>query len=171
MISGDRDEFYNVILSSENCTSATDGNLPNLKSYSVDWTSIMPEGEYLMSFTYLGGTNKLQSFDYIPTVSVDLGCSINNVSSQASSFAQKGFMIGVLYPVILVVTAHTAILRADKTSNQPIFLQERPKQQVITVRIETPLKVLWVDEASTPQAPSDYVMCLHFHLIKKKFQI
>ncbi len=55
MLSGDRNEVYNVILSSENCTSATSSNANNLKSYSVDFPSIMPEGEYLMSFSYLGG--------------------------------------------------------------------------------------------------------------------
>ncbi len=77
-------------------TSATSSNANNLKSYSVDFPSIMPEGEYLMTFSYLGGGSFLEYYDDVAVVSVDLGSSINNVSSQASSFAQKSFILGTL---------------------------------------------------------------------------
>jgi hypothetical protein len=168
MIASSPNEKYTVVLSSQACTSTTSANANNDKSYSIDWTSLMPEGEYLMSFTYQGGTNNVQTLPNIPNIWVELGVSQNNVCSQSSSFAQRCVNIGSLYPSVIDVSAHHSTLRADKTSNQPIYLQERPSFQDITVLIQTPLKVAWLDEAATPLAPNHYVLRLHFELLRRK---
>ena len=169
MIASSPREKYNVILSSQNCTSTTASNDNNDKSYSVDWTAIMPEGEYLMSFTFLGAPSNVQSFTNLPLVWVDFGISQNNVFSQASSFAQRSINIGNLYPTYLDATLHRSTLRADLTSNPPIYLQERPSIQELKVLIQTPLKVAWVDNTpTTPLPPSNYILTLHFELIRRK---
>jgi len=168
MIASSPREKYNIILSSQNCTSTTSSNDNNDKSYSIDWTAIMPEGEYLMSFTYLGAPSNVQAFANLPLVWVDFGISQNNVYSQSSSFAQRSINIGSLYPTYLDATGHKSTLRADLTSNPPIYLQERPSIKELKVLIQTPLKVAWVDNATTPSPPGNYILTLHFELIRRK---
>lgn len=169
MIASAPNERYNVILSSQNCTSATASNAENDKSYSVDWTSIMPEGEYLVSFTYHGCVNTIRTFQRLPLVWCDFGVSQNNVYSQATSFAQRSINLGCLYPNLVDDTLHYSNLRADLTSNCPIYLQERPSIQELRVQILTPLKALWLDDGViTEIEPGRYVLCLHFELLRRK---
>jgi hypothetical protein len=166
MIASSPNERYNVILSSQNCTSATSSNDNNDKSYSVDWTAIMPEGEYLVSFTYQGCVNTITTFQTLPLVWCDFGVSQNNVYSQASSFAQRSINIGCLFPTLHDEGLNYSYLRSNLTSNPPIYLQERPSIQELRVQILSPLKVLWVDDASI--YPGRYVLCLHFELLRRK---
>jgi hypothetical protein len=169
MIASSPNEKYNVILSSQNCTSVTASNANNDKSYSVDWTALMPEGQYLMNFTYQGASNNIQAFNNIPTVWIDFGISQNNVCSQASSFAQRCINIGSLFPTLIDYNGHIQTLRADLNSNCSIYLQERPSIQELRVQILTPLKVAWVDDTPvTPVANNHYVLCLHFELLRRK---
>lgn len=169
MIASSPNERYNVILSSQNCTSATSSNDNNDKSYSVDWTALMPEGEYLLSFTYHGCVNTIATFQQLPLVWADFGVSQNNVYSQATSFAQRSINLGCLFPNVVDDTLHYSNLRADLNANCPIYLQERPSIQELRVQILTPLKVLWVDDASpTAIYPGRYVLCLHFELLRRK---
>jgi hypothetical protein len=169
MIASSPNEQYNVILSSQNCTSATSSNDNNDKSYSVDWTSIMPEGEYLVSFTYQGCVNTIQTFQTLPLVWCDFGVSQNNVYSQATSFAQRSINMGCLFPTLVDPNLHYSNLRADLNSNCPIYLQERPTIQELRVQILSPNKVLWVDDGSPSQVPPGrYVLCLHFQLLRRK---
>lgn len=168
MIASAPNEKYTVVLSSQTCTSITSSNANNDKGYSVDWTSLMPEGEYLLRFTYEGGTNSIQGFNNLPNVWVDFGVSQNNVCSQSSSFAQRCFNIGCLYPTNIDYNGHRATLRADFNSNPPIYLQERPSIQELDVLILTPLKVLWLDDATVPVANNNYVLRLHFELLRRK---
>jgi hypothetical protein len=169
MIASSPNERYNVILSSQNCTSATASNDNNDKSYSVDWTSIMPEGEYLLRFTYQGCINTIKTFQQLPLIWADFGVSQNNVYSQPVSFAQRSINLGCLYTTIVNPDSHYSTLRADLNSNCPIYLQERPSIQELRVQILTPLKVAWIDDGIATQVPpGSYVLCLHFELLRRK---
>ena len=169
MIASAPNERYNVILSSQNCTSATNSNDNNDKTYSVDWTSIMPEGDYLLRFSYQGCVNTINIFQQLPLVWADFGVSQNNVYSQSSSFAQRSINLGCLHPTMIDPNTHYSYLSAGLDNNCPIYLQERPSIQELRVQILNPLKVLWVDDGVVTQVPpGHYVLCLHFELLRRK---
>ena len=165
---------YSFTFNSLYCTTATNANAPNLKSYRINWDSAMPEGKYLMTFTMItefvdltGGFNKL------PGIYVNLLAN-NNQYYCLGQNTYKSEFIGNIYPTLIDPNAHINFLKADTMTNEPIFFNTRPNNNEITVSIfdNSNPKVLWVDSATpTPSVGADYVLTLYFTLLEENNNI
>lgn len=159
---------YSFTFNSQYCTAATSANLPNLKSYTINWSSYMPQGKYIMTSIMITNTTDLTGgFTKIPNVFVNFLANPNQYLSQVQN-VYKSEYIGTLYPVLVDVNTHKAILKSDTMHNQPIYFNTRPTNNEITVSIydNNNPAALWLDSASpTPVAFPNYILTLCFTLV------
>ena len=74
----------------------------------------------------------------------------------------------MLYPTLVHQATDSAFLRAEQSSNNPIYLVNRPYANKFRVQILNNANppVAWVDDATIPNPPASYVMNLNFKLLK-----
>ena len=152
---------YNIVLNSLN---KVDG--PNTSCYyHFDW-SVLPRGEYKVTFTYQGGPNTISYF-YITTLSVDLGQSKNFKSSPDMVIAPSTQVIGQLltYNVRPVETTDTSFL-ISSPDNIPIYLNSVPPNNKFLVEILDQWGGRFYDDLGIPNG--DYVLILSLELINGK---
>ena len=122
------------------------GNTPTTSSsFFVDW-SVMPEGEYKVSFTF---TSAITATDLGSTVNavlyLDLGqasTSIIEASSALSANTYRGGFLGCLRQTSYTIgtTAATdfiTFLYADTNTNPPVYILTRPRNNSVSVDIHT----------------------------------
>ena len=137
-------------------------------SFYVNW-SVMPEGEYKVSFTF---TSALASSDITITTNavlyLDLGqasTSIIESSDALSSNAYRGGFLGCLRPTGYIVggltpTDYLTFLYADTNTNPPVYILNRPRNSQVSVDIHTSST-----STNTNYSPiGDYVLTLSFEL-------
>jgi len=165
---------YNIVVNSNFCTTETAGNANSDKSYYIDWTSIMPQGEYELSFSFISeATDTINVYGNIALLYVDF-LSQGNINAVQPKFqATASQFLGMLFPTILHQATDSATLRSEQQSNNPIFLINRPFNNNFRVQILNNANppVDWVDDATIPNAPAPYVMNLHFKLIKDRSNV
>ena len=156
--------IYNFVLNSN-----FGGNTPVTSStFFVDW-SVLPEGEYKVSFTF---TSALAGTDIVITtnavVYLDLGqasTSIIESSAALSTNTYRGGFLGCLRQNSFAVGATTVtdyitFLYADTTTNPPVYILSRPKNSQVSVDIHTSST-----STTTNFSPiGDYVLTLSFEL-------
>ena len=129
--------IYNFILN-----SAFGGNTPTTSStFFVDW-SVIPEGEYKVSFTF---TSAATSTDLGNTTNaviyLDLGqasTSIIESSAALSSNTYRGGFLGCLKQTsFLTATDYVTFLYADLNNNPPVYIFSRPRNNSVSVDIHT----------------------------------
>jgi len=114
-------------------------------TFFVDW-SIMPEGEYKVSFTFtsaITGTDLGNVANAI--VYLELGqasTSIIESSLALSGNAYRGGFLGCLRQTGYatggtVLTDYVTFLYADTNTNPPVYLLSRPRNNTISVDIHT----------------------------------
>ena len=160
---------YNVVLNTLNSTLETIANDTWNKSYYIDWSARMPEGKYKLSFTFISEGNVVNSFATIPVVYSDIVSSSSNSILPQSTVYQNTNILGTLYPTSIHTPTDICCFRADLTSNPPIYLNNRPFNNIFTVQIynnsNPPLSYL--DQATIPAQIGIYMLILHFELIEK----
>ena len=118
------------------------GNIPATScSFFVDW-SVMPEGEYKVSFTF---TSAVTATDLGNTANaviyLDLGqasTSIIESSAALSSNTYRGGFLGCLrQSSYSITTDFITSLYADTTTNPPIYILTRPRNNSVSVDIHT----------------------------------
>ena len=118
------------------------GNTPaTSSSFFVDW-SVMPEGEYKVSFTF---TSAATSSDLINNVNaviyLDLGqasTSIIEASVALSGNVYRGGFLGCLRQTSYSVAAdYVTFLYADINTNPPVYILTRPRNNSVSVDIHT----------------------------------
>ena len=136
-----KNRIYNFCLNSNfgGATPATSS------TFFVDW-SVMPEGEYKVSFTF---TSVATSSDLTNTANavlyLDLGqssASIIESSVALSGNAYRGGFLGCLRPQTIITGATTptdyiTFLYADTITNPPVYILSRPRNSQISVDIHT----------------------------------
>lgn len=160
---------YNVILNSNFCTTETAGNTVNDKSYYIDWSSILPQGEYELSFNFISEGNIINTFPSLPLINIDFLGQGNIESCKPSYQATSSNILGVLYPTQFHQATDYVFFRAEKYSNTPVFLVNRPYNNNFKVHILNNANppIPWVDQAAVPASINSYVMTLSFKLLKK----
>ncbi len=132
-----KNRIYNFCLNS-NFGGAT----PSTSStFFVDW-SVLPEGEYKVSFTF---TSTAASTDLANTVNaviyLDLGqasTSIIESSSALSANTYRGGFLGCLRQTSYAnATDFVTFLYADTVSNPPVYILSRPRNNSVSVDIHT----------------------------------
>ena len=132
-----KNRIYNFCLNSN-----LGGNTTITSStFFVDW-SIMPEGEYKVSFTF---TSAITATDLGNTTNaviyLDLGqasSSIIEPSSALSKNTYRGGFLGCLRQTSYAnATDFVTYLYADTVSNPPIYILNRPRNNSVSVDINT----------------------------------
>jgi hypothetical protein len=155
---------YNFVLNSN-----FGGNTPTTSStFFVDW-SVLPEGEYKVSFTF---TSAVAGSDILITTNavlyLDLGqssTSIIEASPALTSNAYRGGFLGCLRPTGYAVgsttpTDYLTFLYADINTNPPVYIFSRPRNNSVSVDIHTSSTT-----TTTNYSPiGAYVLTLSFEL-------
>jgi len=154
---------YNVVVNSILCTPDSNANATNNKNYYIDWSAILPDKNFKLSFSFISEGATILNLINIPIITIDFlnqgNIDICNPAYQATS----SNILGLIFPTYLDPNNHIAYLRSDKNYNNPIYLS-RPRQNLFNVQIVTNSKppVPWLDEAVTPLDFPQYVLILSF---------
>jgi hypothetical protein len=163
-------KFFNVVLNSFNCTTATQANANSNKSYYIDWSARMPQGVYHLSFTFQAEGNIIQNIPTVAVVYSDIVSSSSNMILPQSTVYSNTNILGTLYPTMIDPNGHVSYLRADQKSNPPIYLNNRPFNNEFIVQVQSNdlVPIPWVDETPTTPSPiSAYILILQFELIRE----
>ena len=159
--------IYNFVLNSNfgGATPATSSK------FYVDW-SVLPEGEYKVSFTFISA---IAGSDLTSTVNavlyLDLGqasTSIIETSPSSSTYTGVGYrgsFLGCLRQVSYAVGATTptdyiTYLCADLINNPPVYIFSRPRNNSVSVDIHTSS----VSTTTNFSPIGDFVLTLSFEL-------
>ena len=145
------------------------GNTPATSStFFVDW-SVLPEGEYKVSFTFtsaIAGTDIGNTTNAVVYLELGQACtSIIESSLALSNNTYRGGFLGCLRPTsyttgATTTTDHITFLYADTTTNPPVYLLTRPRNNSISVDIHTS-----ATSTTTNYSPiGAYVLTLSFEL-------
>ena len=107
---------YVISLISENGTGTYNAG----KTYLFDW-SVLPDGKYTVSYTYIGKNNTLDG-SKLALVNIQLGSS-KEFTTSTQVIAQTSNFIGNLYPQAV---SGSYVLRTDNLNNPHIKLDSRP---------------------------------------------
>jgi len=132
-----KNRIYNFCLNSN-----FGGRTPETSStFFVDW-SIMPEGEYKVSFTF---TSAITATDLGSTTNaviyLDLGQSSTNIIEPSYALANntyRGGFLGCLRQTSYSIAAdYVTYLYADTITNPPVYILSRPRNNSVSVDIHT----------------------------------
>ena len=131
---------YNFVLNSNFGTGAPTAST----KFFVDW-SVMPEGEYKVSFTFtsaITATDLGSSTNAILYLDVGQGStSLIEASPSDITYAnigQRGSFLGCLRQTSYSITTEfVTFLYADTNSNPPVYLFSRPRNNNVSVDIHT----------------------------------
>lgn len=148
------------------------GATPETSSkFFVDW-SVLPEGEYKVSFAF---TSSVASTDLLITTNailyLDLGQGSSSMiesspsSSTLTNVGFRGSFLGCLRPQNVTIgtttpTDYITFLYADLNTNPPIYIFSRPRNNSVSVDIHTSSTT-----TTTNYSPiGSYVLTLSFEL-------
>ena len=132
-----KNRIYNFCLNSN-----FGGKTPETSStFFVDW-SVLPEGEYKVSFTF---TSAITTSDLGNTVNaviyLDLGqasTSIIEASAANAANTYRGGFLGCLRQTSYTITTeYVTSLYADTNTNPPVYILTRPRNNSVSVDIHT----------------------------------
>ena len=149
--------IYTILV---NSISKLSGSTTTNATYNCDW-SILPENtKFKVGFAFVSDTVNITSYSSIALISITLGGVNTYRTTSLSTFTPISSLIGVLTPLALSTTTN---LTADASSNNRIWLQSRPKNNVFQVVITAHTGAFWVDNASA--IPTNYVLILSFETV------
>ncbi len=155
---------YNVVLNSNYCTTDTAANFNTNKNYYIDWSAILPDKNFKLSFTFISEANLIKTLIDIPIITIDFLNQGNVDICQTTYQATSSNILGLIFPTYLNPTDFNAYFRADKNFNQPIYLS-RPRQNNFNVKVisNSNPPLLWLDDDQLLDVPlAPYVLILSF---------
>ena len=121
------------------------GNTPaTSSSFFIDW-SVMPEGEYKVSFTF---TSEATSSDLTNTSNavlyLDLGQLSTSIIESSAALSRNGYRGGFLGCLRqssfssgnTAATDHITFLYADTNTNPPVYILNKPRNNSVSVDIQ-----------------------------------
>ena len=147
--------IYNVTL---DAFFPTSGSSNAALSYNVNWDSIMPQGAYKMTWSYMSDANSAITDAYVMGLALPLGGN--------DSFCVKGNYTGsttfIGFTELKEFGTTSYYMFANQNTNPPLYLQQRPNQNTILVQ-----HCNGVDTNSTfsNPIPVAYVLTLCFEAI------
>ena len=119
-------ETYNVYIDSNDASLDTEGNVAN--EYYINWASILPDGSYNVSFSFISRSDDIYIGVDIPNVFCNLG-GRNQFKANGSAINVLGFLSTVN------IAINNSYLYAELTANPKVYLKQRPNENTLTVRI------------------------------------
>ena len=143
-------ESYNVYIDSNQASLATVGNIAN--QYYINWASIIPEGSYNVSFSFVSQSDNIYDGVEIVSVFCNLGGN-NQFKANSSSTSVMGFLS------IISIGTSNCYLYSELTTNPKVYLQQRPNDNDLIIQLFDGL------DTSTNIQADRYCMILHFERI------
>ena len=153
-------DLYNVVLNSLNKVSGTNADA----TYYYDWASSIPEGEYMITLDYIGGTNTIATPRFA-LLSMDLGQSRNFTSSATGTTAYSTRIITHLVPNNITTTNNAQYL-LNPNDNSPILLNRVPTNNTFSVQVQNPDGTPYTDSLGAVNGA--YVIIIHFLKFNRK---
>jgi len=153
-----------------NSANAMSGSTTTNATFMVDWNAILePQTPYHVHFTYLGGVNTYVNGTTTATNPALLWANFNTLSyivPKLSSFTStngspvsSGFL-GVLEPEVVDRTTRSCFLRASTETNNAVWMERRPLNNMFNIKILDTDYNTWVDQSGN--ALANWVLNLHF---------
>ena len=157
---------YNVVLNSNFCTNESATNINANKNYYINWSAILPDKNFKLTFSFISEGCEIISFGLIPIITIDFLNQGKQIASQQSTTSYQSTssnLLGLIFPTYLDPNGHKAYFRADRQLNNPIYIA-RPSQNNFNVRLSTNGNpaTFWLDETSIPADFPQYVLILSF---------
>ena len=154
---------YNIVLNSNFCTAASVVNTNSNKEYYVDWSAILPNKKFKLSYSFISEGCYITTFTSLPIISTNLLTSANIIQTQASFQSTSSSVLGLVFPTYLDPNAHIAYFRNDKNFNNEVYTS-RPFSNNFYVKIQTNANppAFWVDQTLIPEDFPQYVLILSF---------
>ena len=93
-------QSYNVVVNSNFCTPETTANPNANKNYYIDWSAILPQGEYELTFSFMSEVVNITTFLNLPMIYVDFLSQANIDFCQASFQAPSSNLLGLVFPTV-----------------------------------------------------------------------
>lgn len=158
---------YTVLLNSQACNLQTLVNGYDRKGYTVDWSAVMPQGEYNLTFSFMAEHNDAGTgVSSIPLVFTTFIPSSNNYQVQTGVTAHSSCVLGFLKPS----NANSIVYySADVNTNPSIYLKSRPMLNDFEINIMNNLEppTVFLDNAGAHDTINTYILILRFELIKE----
>lgn len=153
--------MFNIVLNSEMAYPTYGVNLTtNDKYYAFNWTNI-PQGKYVMTWSYRGLEQSLATGNDSPQVFLTLGSTPSTYTANNTSGSVVSTYIGNLQ-----TTTHInadLYYNANQYDNCPVFFECLPTNNMIHVQV---MCANWVDPfmagALQTEFLAEYVLTLHF---------
>lgn len=143
-----------------NSTKAITGSANNNANFFIDWSAILEmDTPYKMHWTYVGGQN---TYNGTKPALVSLNFNFEVYEAGSIGGAQSSNIVGFLKPVVISGGTNTCFLTAETNTNEPIYMERRPLNSFLNVKIVDANGNLWLDNAATPVVPALWVLTLHF---------
>ena len=158
---------YTVLLNPQACNLQTVGNSNDNKGYTVDWSAIMPEGEYNLTFSFMAEVNDVSEGPFnIPLIFATFIPSSTNYQVHQGVTAHSSRVLGFLKPYNTTATSYYS---ADVNTNPSIYLKSRPMLNdfVINILDNSEPAINFLDNAVLPLSMNSYILILRFELIKE----
>ena len=158
---------YTVLLNSQACNLQTVGNTYDAKGYTIDWSAIMPQGEYNLTFSFMAEVNDVSTGpNNIPLIFATFMPSSNNYQVHQGVTAHSSRVLGFLKPYNTTTTSYYS---ADVNTNPSIYLKSRPYLNDFAINIMDNLEPanVFLDNAPVPASMNTYILILRFELIKE----
>ena len=143
-------ESYNVYIDSNSASVSTVGNIAN--KYYINWASIIPEGSYNVSFSFVSQSDNIYDGVEIVSLFCNLGGN-NQFKANSSSTSVMGFLS------IISIGTSNCYLYSELTTNPKVYLQQRPNDNDLIIQLFDGL------DTSTNIQADRYCMILHFEKI------
>ena len=139
-------------------TMALTGKTTQNATFMIDWNAILkPNTPYYVNYTMMGG---LQAYDGTKPAYVQTNLNLTSYRGGIEMRAQTDNTLGIIQPLLERPTGSNCLFYDDITSNYNSYMERRPNNNFLNIRIVDGLGNAWTTPASA--APDGWVIELHF---------
>ena len=91
---------YNVVLNNNYCTTDSAGNANTNKSYYIDWSAILPDKNFKLTFSFISETNVIKTLIDIPIITIDFLNQGNIDICQPTYQATSSNILGLIFVIL-----------------------------------------------------------------------
>lgn len=119
----------------------------------VHWDRMLPEGKFKLTWTYTGSGNVIKGGKYAKIRLEGLRID-NTFETTSNNGAANNIDLGILKEKIKFdnddnANTNVGFLTTDLDDNEPIYLERRPDNGPLTIKILNPDDTLWYDDQGT----------------------
>jgi hypothetical protein len=151
---------------------AMTGKATNNAKFLIDWQYVLkPNTPYFITFSFIS-TNGLTIYDGTTPPLLWVDFNTNVYKATASGGAKTDNILGVILPFLERPQGTLNIFYADHHSNHPSYMDKRPNNNMVNIKILKPDGDLWDDgDPADPLPPREWSITIQFteaeHMYKR----